>query len=230
MNEENENEPIENHRGVIHDVGVLDLRYAKSPEELRKIKGIHDVGVIIVSEEAASALTEMSINDVGSIVALPSNVPVNCLTGQIKLTGDALKGGDPETILVVVGQAFITTTVTEIGYKEIRIVGQLLAPRDSQQALSSKLTQVRGQVLYGPAGSRQVMGSDTFDQEFLELLPEPTPFIVMGSLTFADDVTKEILKEKIPEIVLLGTISAKKELVSLLNVITPEKMGNIAGR
>lgn len=216
--------------GEIHDLGVLDLRYAKSPEELRRIKRIHDVGVILVSEEAAPALAGIDINDVGSVVTLPSGVPLNCMTGQIKLSGEALASGDPETILFVVGQTHITSSVSSVGYKEIRIVGQLVAPRDSQAAISAKLTQITGQALYVPANSRFVMGKESFSQEFFELLPRPTPLAIMGTVTIEDDVTKEMLREKIPEIVLMGRISAPKELVPLLNVLTEDKLGEIVGR
>lgn len=228
MSEENQNEEQSlTTSGVVHDVGVLDLRYAKSPEDIKDIRGIHDVGVILISEEAAAALNRIEISDVGSIVTLPANLKINCMTGQIRLSGEALQHGDPETILMIVGQTMITDTIQSVGYKEVRIVGQLLAPRDSQAVLSAKLTQLTGQVLYIPSKSRLFMGNESINQEFLELLSEPTPIVVMGNLTLERDVTKDMLKTKIPEIVLMGNVSAPKELATLVNVITVEKMGKI---
>jgi hypothetical protein len=132
-----------------------------------------------------------------------------------------------DTVLMIVGQALITDTIPSIGFKEVRIVGQLLAPRDSQSVLSGKLTQLTGQILYIPPKSRLFMGNESINREFLELLSEPTPFVVMGNLTFEKDVTKDLVKEKIPEIVLMGNISAPLELATLVNVITVEKMGKI---
>lgn len=215
--------------GHIHDLGMLDLRYAKSPEELSHIHSISDIGLILIWEEAAAALGHMSINDVGSVVVLPAGAKVNCMTGQTKLTGESLLNGDPEIILMLVGQTFISGPIKGIGYKEIRSTGQLFLPRGSQDVLSGKLTQVTGQVFYIGDQVRIVMGNDEFDQEFLELLPVPTDVVVMGNLKFKDDVQKETLQAKITEIVLMGQIKAPMRLVSLLNVLTKEKMGHIVG-
>ncbi|MBI1333612.1 MAG: hypothetical protein GC165_12125 [Armatimonadetes bacterium] len=230
MTDENQEQNSSNRTpraGVIRDMGVVDLRFAKSPEDLNDIQMIRDVGVVLIPECAAAALNRIQVSDVGSMVILPSNVPVNCMTGQLKLAGEALAAGDPDTILVIVGQCFVTSTVPSVGYKEVRVVGQILVPRDSQAAFSSKLSQITGQILYVPGGCRTVMGKETIDREFLEYLKEPVPLVIMGKVTFASDVPKELLQAKISEIVLMGKITAPKELISLLNVITSEKLGSI---
>lgn len=215
------------HSGEIHDMGVLDLRYATSPEDLKGITAIHDVGVVILSESAASALASIQLSDVGSVVTLPSGVDVNCMTGQIKLSGAMLENGDPDTILFLVGQTMIQGEIKSVGYKEIRAVGQLLVPRSGMAAFSAKLKNMTGQILYVADKYRLVMGEETFDEEFLEMLPEPTAFVVMGSLSFSDGVTKELLQTKATEFVLMGSIRAPKHLASILNVLTVEKFGHI---
>ena len=49
----------------------------------------------------------------------------------------------------------------------------------------------------------------------------------MGKLQFEADVPKELVRQKIPEIVLMGTIEAPRHLVPLLQVLTKSKMGEI---
>lgn len=214
--------------GHVADVGLLDLRFAKQPEDLSGIESISDVGVVLVPEELAWVLTRIPVSDVGVVVPVPEGDNVNCMAGQIRLTGGSLEGGAADSILVVVGQMFITSPVRSVGYKEIRVFGQVFAPRGSEVAIMAKLTQMNGQVFYLPENPRIVMGEQTIGAEFLELLPNPTAFVVMGNLTFESDVPRDLLREKVPEIVLMGEIVAPKALVPLLEVITVEKMGNIS--
>ena len=215
-------------QGVIKDVGMLDLRYAKSPEDLAHIRKIVDVGCVLVPEHLAGVLAGISMSDVGSVVPIPVGDNVNCMTGQVRLTGSMLESGDAETILVIVGQAFITGEIKSVGYKELRVHGQLFAPRSGQEVISAKLAQLTGQNFYLPTDARMIMGEESIGAEFLELLDAPTAFVVMGELNFESDVTRELLKAKITEIVLMGEIHAPKALIPLLQVITKEKMGEIS--
>ncbi|CAN5393558.1 hypothetical protein BH11ARM2_BH11ARM2_10420 [soil metagenome] len=215
--------------GNISDVGTLDLRFAKTPEDLRGIRSISDVGVILVPERLSGALAGIEISDIGSVVRIPDDGNVHCISGQTKVTGDALAAGDPEAVLIVVGQLMVTTVCESVGYKEIRVVGQLIATRGSEKALMPKLTEVNGQVLYIPADARLIMGSETIGRAFLELLPKPTPFVVMGELRVEGDVTVDLVREKIPEIVLMGRLRVPQDLVPLFQVLTVDKFGEIVG-
>ncbi len=219
----------ESRAGHIEDVGMLDLRWAKTAEDLSNIISMEDVGVVLVPEQLAGVLGRISMEDVGAIVPIPPG-DVNVLSGQVKLTGEMLAGGNPEAILILVGQTHISSVAQSVGYKELRVYGQLFALRGSEAAISAKLTQFSGQVFYLPANARNLMGKTTISQEFLDLLPEPCPFIVLGNLTIEPDVTVEMLKAKVPEIVLMGNITAPKALLPLLQVLTPEMMGEIRER
>jgi len=213
--------------GVIHDVGMLDLRYAKVPEDLAHIRAIRDVGLVLVPEHLAGVLAGLSISDVGGVVPIPQDGEVKCLIGQARITGAMLEAGNPEAILVIAGQAFITGDVKRVGYKEIRVFGQLFAPRSGEAAISAKLAQLNGQNFFLPSDARTFMGEETVGKEFLELLEAPIALVVMGSLTFGSDVTRELLRSKVTEIVLMGSIQAPADLVPLVQVLTKEKMGQI---
>lgn len=89
---------------------------------------------------------------------------------------------------------------------------------------------MQGQTFYLPAEARTIMGEETISKAFLELLPEPKAFVIMGSVTFEDDVTVELLKARIPEIVLMGEIKAPAPLIPMLQVLTVEKMGQIVAK
>jgi hypothetical protein len=138
--------------------------------------------------------------------------------------------GKSEDILVIIGQVFITTPVTSVGYKEIWMHGQLFALRGSEGTLGAKITRMNGQTFYMPAEARTFMGEENIGREFLDLLPEPKALVIMGSITFEDDVTVELLKAKVPEIVLMGEIKAPAALIPMLQVLTVEKMGQIVAK
>lgn len=216
--------------GHIQQMGILDLRAAKNVDDLKEITGISKVGCVLVPEHLATALAQIPMKEVGSIVPIPEGENIKTQVGQIRLSGEALAGGNPEDTLFLVGQVFITSPVTSVGYKEIGIHGQLFATRGSEGTLGAKITRMQGQTFYLPAEARTIMGEETISKAFLELLPEPKAFVIMGSVTFEDDVTVELLKARIPEIVLMGEIKAPAPLIPMLQVLTVEKMGQIVAK
>lgn len=215
----------------IKNVAILDLTWAKTPENLSGITKISGVAVVIVNANLAEALYRIPMKDVADIAVVPEGVRPSIMTGQVKMTGEALAEGSPEILLIVTGQIFITTKVQEIGYREIWLTGQVIAPRGSEGAISKKFTKLTGQAFYYPEGSRLVMMvSETWDRAFIELLPEQTPYtIMMGNVVIEDDVTIELLKSKISSIALMmGNIKARKELLPVVQLLTVENsMGNI---
>ena len=214
-------------RRRIEQVGVLDWTTIQNPEDISDIESIEQVGVILIQEHLAGALARIPMEQVGSIAIVPSGSNVQITSGQTRTSGEALAAGDPETVWVIAGQLFITTPVTQVGYKEIHVNGQMVAPRGSETALGPKIKRLSGQVIYYPPGARYFLGDETFTAEFLELLPEPTPLMIVGTAKFTEDVTVELLKSKITEIGLIGTIMAPKALIPLLQVLTVEKTGTI---
>ncbi len=152
---------------------------------------------------------------------------MNILSGQTRLSGEALAAGDPDTSLIVVGQLFVTTPAPSVGFKEIRVHGQLFASRESEAAITSKLTSLNGQNMFLPENPRFFMGESNLNQEFFELLDKPESLVVMGCLNLDKDVQRDTVREKVTEIVLMGEIKAPQHLMAILEVLTKEKMGKI---
>ncbi|MGV3618001.1 MAG: hypothetical protein ACO1SV_21965 [Fimbriimonas sp.] len=218
-------------RGRIEDVGMLNLLSARTPEDFDGITGIEDVGCILVPEHLATAfVARVPMEDVGTIAAIPQDGKVVLVTGQATYTGEALENGDPEALLVVAGQLRITTPVTRVGFRGLHIIGQAIAPRGSESALASAISHVSGQISFYPEGARMFTGHESVGREFLEYLPKPTPFLISGHFTFEDDVTAELLREKVSEISLSGHLEAPRRLVPLIQFLTTDKSGNITAR
>jgi len=213
--------------GHISDVGMLDLTSAKTPEDLANIKSLHDIGAILIPEHLTTALAGIQMHDVGAVIPITSGDHINMITGQTKLTGESLAAGDPETVLVIAGQVVVTTRVDKVGYKGLQIVGQVLAPRGSETALASKITRLSGQMTYYPEGARFFIGDNAVTSEFLEMLPAPTPLLIIGHLNLDSDISVDLLREKVSEIALMGAMSVPRHLAALTQFLTVEKMGDI---
>ncbi len=135
--------------GAVENVPVLDLSHTTWEEDLAGIDRIANVGAVVVPENLAHALTRISMENVGSVVPVPTGAHVRVHTGVITLGGDALahSGGDHE-VLVVIGGILFTSPITRIGYREVIVIGMVLAPRGSESVLGTGLTRMTGMVHY----------------------------------------------------------------------------------
>lgn len=223
------------HEGIIENMLILDLTGIKSTEELQRIKKITNVVVIIVPEELSGALASISKENIVNIMTVPNDskdLNMKKCTGDLKLRGDELSnpGGDPERdILFVTGDLIIESTITAIGYKYLINVGDIFAPADSRALLNTKVRSHAGSTFYYEKEQQLIhMASHTtFSKEFFELLEEPINLIVSGKLEITEDVTKEVLKEKVSKIILTGLLLAPKHLIPMLQILTLNSSGVI---
>jgi len=213
--------------GEIREMGILNLLAAKTADDLQGIRSISEIGVILIPEHLAVDLMRVPMHEVGTIAAIPVSDAIHLQVGQFTLPGEALAAGDPEKILVMVGQLFITSAITSIGWKGIHATGQIIATRGSESALMAKLIHIQGQIIYCPANPRVIMGTESYGAGFLELLEEAVPLVIMGSLTIEQDVSVDLMKSKISEIMLMGELRVSRTLLPLAQLLTKDKMGEI---
>ncbi|MFC7624649.1 hypothetical protein [Microlunatus sp. GCM10028923] len=147
---------------------------------------------------------------------------VRGLAGDATLSGAMIanENGNPKDVLLAAGVVLIDEPVEAVGYQSVIVSGQLIAPRDSRDLFGSKLELAGQGFWYRGTNPRVVGGEETYDADFLSLVDEPLSLIVSGRLAFADDVTNELIKKAIADIVLIGTITvprAGQAAVRLLN-------------
>ena len=217
--------------GRIEKMGILDLTWAESAEDLGKITSIEKVGVVLVPEHLHRFVLEIPMKEVGLVRWLPSG-PKKVLSGQIRVTGEFLAGGDEETTLVVAGQLIVTPPVERIGFKGLYLMGQMVLPRGSEELVSTKLDMTGQMIYYGTdkGTPRFFLSKETIGREFLELLPAAVPWVIVGNVTIEDDVTPDLLRDKVPEITLVGTLVAPKTLIPLLQVLAIDKFGKLLAK
>jgi len=187
------------------------------------------MGLVLAPKGSETALGAGITNLQGSAFYYPPGGEVKIQSGQVKLSGKALANplGKPDDILVIEGLGLITSVVEKVGYAQIIVSGLLLAPRESQEELETYLT-VAGQVLWYSGTARFFNGEERFAAAFFESLKEPITMIINGKATIEADVTVELLRAKVTEIVLNGMLEGPKQLIPVLQALTIEKNGMIS--
>lgn len=194
--------------------------------------GYHDIvvtGTVVAPRGSESALAA-SLSVTGSVAYYPyaAGQSVKALAGHTSLSGESLanSSGTVDDILLVAGQLLITSPVGKLGYQQIVVAGQLIAPRQSEALLATALSSF-GRVVWYTGDPRIFVGKDRFGRGFFELVDEPLSLILAGKFEIEPDVAPELVKEKVAEIVLAGKLRASRALVPVLQLLTRQKEGEI---
>jgi hypothetical protein len=188
-------------------------------------------GLVLAPRGSESALGAGLTRVTGSVDYYPyaEGQEVTVSTGELRLGGEVLANpaGGPDDVLVVAGQLIVTGPVAKVGYRRVVVAGQLLAPRDSQAVLGP-VTTVKGQLVWYRGQPRFFVGRERFGRSFFELVDQPLTLALVGRFQIDPDVPTELLREKVEEITLVGTLTAPGRLVGVLQLLTTEKLGEIA--
>ncbi|QHW29820.1 hypothetical protein GZH47_02540 [Paenibacillus rhizovicinus] len=230
-------ESITQGQGVtIENLGMLDLT-GKKTDELSGIALIQNVGLILVPQSLSDALMKVPQRNVGLTVSLPEptnpDAKMKLYTGQLTLSGEVFSnaGGSPDDILVIAGQVVISSPIVNVGYGDIIIAGQILAPKGSEALLSAKLTRLTGQIIYYKSDAPRIfIGNDSFSRSFFELIDSPMSMALVGNYEIEQDVDIALMKQKVSELILIGNLTAPKPLVPLLQLLAEVKLGDITGK
>jgi hypothetical protein len=142
--------------GVISDVALLDLTPLSSAEELAAITRISDVAIVLVPESLMPAVAGIPMDDVAMVVPVPDGVEVRSHTGALVMGGEALAAPEAENAtLIVTGTLILTSPVPKVAYRQVIVMGLVLAPHGSESALGAGLTRVTGAVDYFPYAEGQ---------------------------------------------------------------------------
>lgn len=227
-----DNEPVPGTSdGGLGAVGLLDLTGVHTLDNLVAMGRIRMVGTALVPEAFLARFTTLPIGSVGDLVPIPTPVggKVKVRKGQILMSGEALASGtgNPADILVVNGRLLITSPAEAVGYQQLIVVGQLLAPASSRRLLESALSCLIGEALYYREPFRLFTANMRFDRAFFELVEESINLVLLGHTSLESDVTVDLLRAKVAEITLVGTLTAPKNLVPLLQLLAATNVGAI---
>ena len=195
--------------------------------------GFHDivtVGAVVAPAGSEAALTPVLRRVVGRVAYYPwaEGQQVRVFQGDTRVKGDVLAnpGGSSNDIAIAAGTLLVTSPVPALGFRQVMVVGTLLAPEESEVVLSPALNVV-GDAIWYTAPPRLFTGKDRFAEAFFELLDGPVTLVLNGDFELAHDVSAEVVKERVAAIALNGVLRAPASLVPLLQVLAVHKQGVI---
>jgi hypothetical protein len=89
------------------------------------------------------------------------------------------------------------------------------------------VTTLGGGLMFYSAPPRCFDGKEAFSNAFFELLDEPITLVTNGKFTFDEDVSPELLRQKVREIVFDGKLIASRRLVPMLQLLATQRDGRI---
>lgn len=188
-------------------------------------------GSVLAPEGSEAALGAGISRMTGSLSYYPysEGSAVRVRTGFQQLSGAELANpaGQASDILLVLDTLAVTSQVDRLGYQHVVVVGALIAPPGSEAALTGRVTTIGGQIIYSEAQPRVFNGRDELARAFFEFLDDPILLIINGRCTFEDDVTPDVLKEKLKGIILNGRLDAPRAIVPIIQALTLAKNGRI---
>ena len=180
----------------IHNVALLDLTGAQAAAALDGVTRISNVATILVPVSLLPKLSSIPMDHVAATIPVADGRRARVMAGQITLSGEALAGSPDhaDDVLVVAGQLVITSPVSQVGYEDLVVLGQAVAPAGSETALGAALTRLSGNVVYYPyvegSTTRLLSGSSISGEALANLTGQPTDILLAtGLLVVSSPVT-----------------------------------------
>ena len=210
---------------------VIGMLVITSPVTGEVPRQVAVVGLVLAPRGSEAALGRVLGGGAGSVsyYRYTEGQDFKVLSGQVKLSGAMLANptGQPGDVLIAAGQVIVTGPVTEVGYAQVIVAGQLIAPAASRDLLEPRM-QIAGQSAWYRADDPRVILEDIrVGPDFFRLLDHPVSLVLLGDMTVAPGVGEDMVREKITDVILLGDITAPPELVPVFQVLTTEAFGDI---
>jgi hypothetical protein len=210
---------------------VVGLLVVTSPVTGPVPQRIHVIGSVIAPRGSEPALGPALAATTGTVSYYPyaEGQDVKVLAGQVQLSGASLANptGQPDDLLIAAGQVVVTGPVTTIGFRQLVVAGQFVVPAAVRDVVEPWML-VYGQVVWYRAEEPRTFFSDArVGPDFFRLLDRPVSLMVFGDLTVDAGVTEEMVREKVVDIALFGTLTAPAHLLGVLQVRCTDMFGTI---
>lgn len=225
-------EALENPDGDKNDVLLVSGQLAiTSPVEKVGFGQIMASGQVLAPQGSEAALGPAFSRLSGQVAYYPytEGAAVRVQVGSQRMTGKSLANpaGQPSDILLVIGSLIVTSPVEQLGYQHLALIGTVLAPTGSEDALEGRVTSIGGGIIYYTAPPRVFDGKDRFGPAFFEYLDEPITLVMNGRFTIDDDVSPDLVRQKVAAVVLNGKLTASRDVASLIQARALTKSGVI---
>lgn len=200
---------------IMRNMSIVDLRTITTVEAAQAIEEMKNIAVLILPDNAEAdvmnALHAIPKHNVATILTLSKDAKVKQMNGQVELTPAMLK---QEGILLINGQAIVTGSCEEVNASLIAN-GQFIFPK----ACPINLTNCSGQALSFDYETYINFNEDMIiDADMVELMEYKTFFLCNGDIRFTQDITLDMLKEKLPCFLFNGDVVCDKKIAAYLKL------------
>ena len=205
---------------MYENVPICDLRGVRSVAEAKAIEHICNVAILILPQDAPAeirtALEAIPMENIATIVRLNSEDDVNICTinGSAALQDEDIPDKPP--LYVVNGCISIRSLSPQ---KSIQMIlnGILILHESLQNKAGVQLLVQNGVKEYADFAVHKTYQMDlTVDADFLKYLNPKTILTAGRDMVIAEDVTPEMLSEKITKLIAGRTIQCPKSLLGLV--------------
>jgi hypothetical protein len=213
---------------VLVVIGMLIITSPVTGEVPRRVTV---VGLVLAPRGSEGALGRVLGGGSGSVsyYRYTEGQDFKVFSGQVKLSGAMLANptGQADDVLIAAGQVIVTGPVATVGYAQVIVAGQFIAPEASRDLLEPRI-QVTGQAVWYRGDTPRIILEDIrVGADFFRLLDHPVSLVLLGDMTVAPGVSEDMVREKITEVILLGDITAPPELVPVFQVLATDALGEI---
>ena len=199
---------------IIKNVNILDMRKT-AKETLDKIGFIKNANVILVSPETAGYLTGIPAKNINTVAEIPADVEIQTCMSHVTINASYLSSAPSPRFLLVMGRVIVepdaTPELIDAKLEGMVIMGKMICPEAVTGLLQSKAKLLMGSTMTYPEDAVLIANSLVLDDAFLNTLEDGSQLVVTGSLRVVDDVTSELIEQKIRTLHAHGSILCRQE-------------------
>lgn len=200
---------------TMKNMPIADLRTVTSADTMRNIEEISNVGIIILPEngdpEVLNVFHTIPKSNIGHTLTLPNGVDVQQMTGNVTLSPAILKS---KNTLIITGNVVVEEVIEECN-ASIIMTGNLTYPKRCPLNIHSSTGNAKA---YDYEHYVAVDDDFELDADTLSLMEYKTLVDIDGDLRISNDVTLELLKEKMPYFLVDGDARCRREVASFLKL------------
>ncbi|MBD8069531.1 hypothetical protein [Bacillus sp. PS06] len=192
----------------IGNVGLLNIVNA-TPESIKGIESIGNVGMVLYSKDTAPLLSQLNIGNIGGSAEIPEGYSL--LNSNITIDHSYLESISEPTFLFISGDVTFEKNLQGTALnKELQLIisGNVFVPAHLSGAVNIVIKNCLGNIItYENSLPRYENGAFTLTNSFLFSLNEPQWLVVNGLLKVEDSLDLELFEVKITKLEVNGKIS-----------------------
>jgi hypothetical protein len=147
-----------------------------------------------------------------------------------EMAGEALPhlGVQEGDTALMLGDLILTSNPPLDGYKGLVVMGNVLVPHGGEGPLYGRVLPQGGRIIGYDPPIRVFDGNHRIGAAFFEMLDEPITLVLDGNIIIEDDVTPDMVRQKVRALVMDGNMKAPRAALGALQAVALSLDGNFS--